>query len=106
MSALGSIIVVPLPGKAQWTFFATNAERPRTARDTFCTAVVGRPTRWTINAFGGSVFVRGIGVLFARLARRRTFDIVVFSFDAGNARGLFGQRLGIPKWALLAHVHV
>jgi hypothetical protein len=106
LSALRRINVISFSCKSQWAILATLTERPRTARDTFCTAVVGRPTRWTINAFGGSVFVLGIGVFFAKLARRRTFDIVVFSFDAGNARRLFGQRLGIPKWALHARVHV
>jgi hypothetical protein len=65
-------------------------------------ACFGRFACIAIHAFGGSVFVRGIGVDVAKLASRRTFDIVVFSFDTGNARRLFGQRLGIPKWALLA----
>ena len=69
-------------------------------------ACFGRFACIAIHAFGGSVFVHGIGVFFAKLARRRTFDIVVFSFDTGNARRLFGRRLGIPKWALLARFKV
>ena len=71
-----------------------------------CTSCHGRSAFRTRCAFGGSVFVRGIGVYFAKLASRRTFDIVVFSFDAWNAQRLLGRRLGIPKWALFARWHV